>query len=160
MEIQISGATAPTLSGYAEVNRPQIDQAQASTRNLIARLHSSTITIGASGTFSLPVPHLDVASGGSLFKRINIFSANMTGFLLKKNGIVVEENIKSLNDFTQTEYRKVSQAGLYVIDFISDDNQSQIFNSRDAQTIECLGTFSAGETITIESEVLEPLTAF
>jgi hypothetical protein len=160
MEVQISGATAPTLSGYAEVNRPQIDPAQASTRNLIARVHSSTITIGAAGQFQLPVPHLDVAAGGSLFKRINIFSANMTGFLLKKNGIVVEENIKSLNDFTQTEYRKVSQAGLYVIDFISDDNQSQIFNSRDAQTIECLGTFSAGETITIESEVLEPLTAF
>lgn len=160
MEINIAGATAPQLEGYAEVSRPQIDPAQKSTANLIARVHASTITIGAAGQFQLPVPHMDVASGSSLFKRIAVFSANMTGFLMKKNGIVIEENIKSLNEFSQLEYRKVPQAGLYMVDFIADDNQSQVFNGRDAQTIEILGTFSAGETITIESEVLEPLAAF
>ncbi len=160
MEVQITGATAPTLQGYAEVSRPQLDGAQAPYRNLIAKVHSSAITIGAAGTFSLPVPHLSPQDGGSLFKRICFFSANMTGLVIKKNGVVIEESIKALNDYNQTEYRKVPQAGLYVFDAIIDDNQSQTLNTRDAQTMEVLGTFSAGETITIESEVLEPLSAF
>jgi hypothetical protein len=160
MEVTIAGATAPTLQGYAEVSKPQVDKAELPTRNLIARRHSSTITIGAAGQFSLPVPHIEVAAGGSLYKRWNIFSANMTGLLIKKNGIVIEESTKALNDFNQTEYGKVPQAGLYVQDFIVDNNQSQILNTRDATTMEVLGTFSAGETITIEAEVLEPLDAF
>lgn len=160
LEMNIAGATAPTIVGYAECSRPQIDPAQAPTRALIARVHSSTVTVGAAGTFSLPVPHLAPADGGSLFKRINIFSANMTGIQIKKNGLVIEETIKAINDFRQAEYRKTPQAGLYVIDFVEDDNQSGILNTRDAQTMEFLATFSAGETVTIESEVLEPLTAF
>jgi hypothetical protein len=160
LELSIAGATAPTIQGWAEVNRPQVDPAQIATRNLIAKIHNSTVTIGAAGTFSLAVPHFFPADGGSLFKRISIFSANMTGVLIKKNGIVIEETVKALNDFRQTEYRKTSQSGLYVVDFIQDDNQSQVLNTRDAQVMEFLATFSAGETITIESELLEPLNAF
>jgi len=160
LEMQINGATAPTIQGYAEVSRPQVDPAQRATANLISRVHSTTITIGAGGQFSLPIPHAEVSAGGSLFKRWAIFSANMTAILIKKNGITVEESLKTLNEFSQLEYRKVPQAGLYMVDFIMDDNQSQIFNTRDAQTLEILGTFSAAETITIVSEVLEPLAAF
>lgn len=160
LEVQIAGATTPTLQGYAEVSRPQLDAASLPYRSLIGKVHASTISIGAAGTFSLPVPHISPQDGGSIFKRIAFFSANMTGLVIKKNGVVVEESIKALNDYNQTEYRKTPQAGLYMTDFIIDDNQSQVFNSRDAQTIEVLGTFSGAETITMESEVLEPLGAF
>lgn len=160
LEVSIAGATAPTLQGYAEVSRPQIDQAAGPFRGMIAKRHGSTLTIGAAGTFSIPVPHLSPQDGGSIFKRILFFSANMTALVIKKNGIVVEDSIKALNDFNQLEYKKVPQAGVYVFDPIADDNQSQILNTRDAQTMEVLATFSAGETITIESEVLEPLAAF
>ena len=160
LEVMISGATSPTLIGFAEVNRPQIDQAQAMTRTLIAKVHRSTQTIGAAGSFNLAVPHLSPSEGGSMFKRIAIFSANMTALNIKKNGIVIEDSTKALNDFNQGEYRKVPQAGLYMYDTIVDDNQSQVLNTRDAQTMEFTGTFSAGETVTIEVEVLEPLAAF
>lgn len=160
LEVTISGATAPTLTGFAEVNAPQIDPAQAATRNLIAKVHSSTLTIGAAGTFSIPVPHLAPSDGGSIFKRIAIFSSNLTGLVIKKSGIVIEDSTKALNDFNQGEYRKVPQAGLYIEDFIIDDVQSQVLNTRNAQTMEVLGTFSAGETITVEAELLEPLAAF
>ncbi|PJC99793.1 hypothetical protein GQ37_005660 [Janthinobacterium sp. BJB1] len=160
LEITIAGATAPTLQAWAEVDRPQVDAAQSSTRGLIARVHSSNQTIGGSGQFSISVPHFTPTEGGSIYKRIAIFSANMTGLLIKKNGVVVEENVKALNDYQQQEYRKVPQAGLYMMDFITDDNQSQALNTRDAQTMEILGTFSAGETIVIEVEVLEPLGVF
>lgn len=160
LEIQISGATTPMLAGFAEVSRPQIDAAQAATRGLIAKVHKSTITIGASGQFSIPVPHLSPADGGSIFKRIAFFSANMTALMIKKNGIVVEDSVKAMNDFNVGEYRKVPQTALYMFDAIADDNQSQVLNTRDAQVMEVLGTFSGGETITVEVEVLEPMTAF
>jgi hypothetical protein len=160
MEIQINGATAPLLSGWAEVDRPQIDPVQSATRPLIARVHSSTITIGAAGQFALPVPHMDIAAGGSMFKRILVFSANMNALQIKKNGIVIEDSTKALNDFNQAEYGRVPQAGLYVFDAIVDNNMSGVLNTRDAQTMEVLGTFSAGETITIEVETLELLTSF
>jgi len=87
LEIQITGATAPTLQGWAEVNRPQVDPAQKDTRNLIAKVHRATITIGAAGKFALPIPHMDVSTGGSIYKRINVFSANMTALQIKKNGM-------------------------------------------------------------------------
>lgn len=160
LEIQISGATAPTLQAWVEVSPPQIDPINAPTRNLIARIHSSQQTIGASGQVAVIVPHLMPAEGGSIFKRVAIFSANMTGLLVKKNGIIVEESTKALNDFQQLEYKKVPQVGMYMWDSITDDNQSQAFNSRNAQSIEFLGTFSAGETITVEVETLEPVSAF
>lgn len=160
LEISIAGATAPALSGWAEVNPPQIDPAQAPTRSLIARKHKSTITIGAAGQFSLPVPHIDVSAGGSIFKRVGFFSANMTALQIKKNGIVIEDSTNTVNNFNQTEYGRTPQSGLYMYDPIVSENQSSVLNTRDAQTMEVLGTFSAGETITIVSEVLEPLTAF
>jgi hypothetical protein len=160
LEVTISGATAPTLAGFAEVNAPQADPAQMATRGLISKIHSSTLTIGAAGTFAIPVPHLAPSDGGSIFKRIAFFSSNMTGLVIKKGGIVIEDSVKALNDFNQTEYRKIPQAGLYVYDAIVDDVQSQVLNTRNAQTMEVLATFSAGETITVEAELLEPLGAF
>jgi hypothetical protein len=160
LEVTVSGATAPTLQAFAEVNSPQVDPAQAGTRGLIAKVHSTTLSIGAAGTFSIPVPHLDPSAGGSVLKRAAFFSANMTGLVIKKNGIVIEDSSKALNDFNQTEYRKSPQAGLYMYDAIVDDIQSQVLNTRNAQTLEVLATFSGAETITVESELLEPLAAF
>jgi hypothetical protein len=84
----------------------------------------------------------------------------MTACSIKKSGIVIEDSVKALNDFNQGEYRKVPQAGLYMVDFIIDDVQSQVLNTRNAQTMEVLGTFSAGETISIEAELLEPVGAY
>jgi hypothetical protein len=160
LEVTIAGATAPQLEAFAEVNAPQMDPAQAATKGLIAKVHATTLTIGAAGTFSIPVPHLAPADGGSIFKRIHFFSANMTALVIKKNGIVVEDSIKALNDFNQAEYRKVPQAGVFTYDAIVDDVQSQVLNTRNAQTMEVLATFSGAETITVESELLEPLGAF
>jgi hypothetical protein len=47
-------------------------------------VHSSSQTIGAAGQFALTVPHFSVSDGGSIFKRIAIFSANMTALQIKK----------------------------------------------------------------------------
>ena len=164
LEVTIAGATAPTLAGWAEVSRPQISADMANLRPLIARVHRVTQTIGAAGTFPIQVPHLDPNAGGSLFKRIHIFSANMTALQVYRNGIVEHDSIKALNDFRQKIYGETPQTSLYAYDPIVDNLQEdRVFDTRPASgctTAQLMGTFSAGETITVEVETLEPLDVY
>lgn len=162
LEVQIAGATTPTLIGSAEVSAPQLGPEYAQLRPLIARVHTLTQTIGAAGTFPITVPHLDPNSGGSIFKRIAIFSANCTGARVERNGIREwEVNTTALNNFRQTEYLRATQAGLFMLDFVLDGLQEdRVLDTRPASkttTANVFATFTAGETIAVEAEVLEPL---
>jgi len=165
LEVTISGATAPTLIGYAEVSTPQTGAQYANLRALLARIHRVTQTIGAAGTFPLQVPHLDPNSGGSIFKRIALLSANATGARVERNGIKEFEVLSTaFNNFNQVEYGRVTQASLFMLDFIVDGlTEDRVLDTRPSAgctTANVFGTFSAGETITIESELLEPLDVY
>ena len=165
LEVTIAGATAPTLVGWAEVSIPQTNPEFANVRPLIARIHRNTMTIGGAGTFLLAVPHLDPNQGGSIFKRVMVFSANMTGGRIERNGIREWDlDNTATNNFNQTEYGRVAQASLFPFDFVVDGLQEdRVLDTRPAvgcTIANCYGTFSAGETITIESEVLEPLDVY
>lgn len=165
LEVTIAGATTPTLQGWAEVSIPQNTPEFQNLRPLIARVHSVTQTIGAAGTFPLTVPHLDPTSGGSIFKRIAVFSANMTGARVERNGIR-EWDIQgtAFNNFNQVEYGRATQAGLFMMDFVIDGLQEdRILDTRPAArttTAQVFATFSAGETVTVEAEVMEPLDVY
>lgn len=165
LELGISGATAPALSGVAEISTPQVDANSAALRPLIARVHRLTQTIGASGEFLLQVPHLDPNSGGSIFKRIAIFSSNITACRVERNGVREVDIISAAyNSFNQAEYQNVPQAGLFMLDFVNDHfMEGRVLDTRAAggcTTCQIYGTFSAGETITVEVEVMEPLDVF
>jgi hypothetical protein len=162
LEVQITGATAPTLAGYAELALPQVAPEFGLLRPLIARVHTASVTIGAAGTFALTVPHLDPNSGGSIFKRIAVHSANMTGIRVERNGIKeLEVTSVADNNFLQGEYGRSSQANLFMADFmlagLLEDHVLDTRPSANCQNAQVFGTFSAGETIAIESETLEPL---
>lgn len=165
LEVTIAGATAPTLAGWAEVSIPQLTPEYQNVRPLIAKIHRNTQTIGAAGTFALQVPHLDPNAGGSIFKRIAVFSSNMTGGRIERNGIREWDlDTKAANDFNQVEYGRATQAGLWMFDFVVDGLQEdRVLDTRPAarcNTAQAYGTFSAGETIIVESEVLEPLDVY
>jgi len=165
LEVTIAGATAPTLSGVAEVSIPQTTPEYAQLRPLIARVHRATVSIGGAGTFLLPVPHFDPNAGGSIYKRIAVLSTNMTGGRIERNGIREWDiSTAALNNFNQAEYGRVTQAGLWMFDFVIDGLQEdRVLDTRPAagcNTASCYGTFSGAETITIESEVLEPLDVY
>lgn len=165
LEVTTSGATTPTLTGFAETCSPLTAPEFAGIRPLVARVHRITQTIGGAGTFPLQVPHMDPNSGGSLFKRIAIFSANMTAARIERNGIREWEVLSAAqNNFNASEYLRVAQAGLFMVDFINDGFQEdRILDTRPAAkvtTAAMYGTFSAGETITIEVEVLEPMDVY
>lgn len=158
LEVTISGATSPTLVGFADVSPPSADPAEAGIRPLIARRHRATYVVGAAGTYALPIPHLDPAGGGSAFRRIYIYSANMTGLKTMREGVVEHELTKLQNEAAQKDNFKSPQANLVVFDPVQDGQLAgRIWDTRPVvgvRSAQFYGTFSAGETITIETEEL------
>ena len=164
LEVTISGATAPTLVGFADVSPPTSDPAEAGIRALILRRHRITYVVGAAGTFALPVPHLDPAGGGSNYRRINIYSANITGIKTQREGITEHELTKAQNESAQKDNFKVPQANLLVFDPVQDGQlQGRTLDTRPSSGVrsaQFYATFSGAETITVETEELLPLAAY
>ncbi len=164
LEVTVSGATAPTLVGIADVSPPTQDPNEAGIRFLIERRHRATQVIGAAGTFALAVPHLDPAGGGSNYRRIFIYSASCTGFKTVREGIAEHEVTRLQNEASQKDNFKVPQANLVVFDPVQDGQlQGRTWDTRPASGVrsaQFYATFSAGETITIETEELIPYAAY
>lgn len=158
MEVTISGAIAPMLAGFADVSPPTNDPSEAGIRALIARRHRSTYVVGAAGTFALPVPHLDPAGGGTAYRRIYIYGANCTAIKTMREGVVEHELTKLQNEAAQKDNFKFPQVNLVVFDPVQDGQLSgRLWDTRPAvgvRSAQFYATFSAGETITIETEEL------
>lgn len=161
-EITIAGATSPTLVGFADVS-PVVSQgpqaeAEQGIRWLMERRHRNTQVIGGSGTFSLLVPHVDPVGGGSNYRKIFIYSANCTGIKTVRDGVVEHELTKLQNEAAQKDNFKFPQANLIVFDPVQDGQiQGRTWDTRKSsgvQSAQFYATFSAGETITIETEEL------
>lgn len=164
LEVTISGATGPTLVGVADVSPPTNDPAEAAIRPLMVRKHRATVVIGAAGTFALPVPHLDPVGGGSLFRRIYLYSANCNAIKTMREGVTEHELTKLQNEFNQKDNFRTPQANLVVFDPTQDGQMmGRLWDTRPASGVKSAqfyATFSAGETITIETEELLPLAAY
>lgn len=87
MEVTIAGATTPSLAGWAELSTALPLQGEGNIRYILGRRHRAQQTIGASGYTALQVPHIDPSPGGSIYKRINVYSANMTDWRIVRNGV-------------------------------------------------------------------------
>ena len=165
LEVTIAGATAPTLYAVAEVSPAVPVAGEEKIRFLIQRRHRNTQTIGAVGALvSLQVPHIEPSGGGSVFKRVFVYSAVMTGMKLVREGIADFETFKADHEWAQKKALKIPQTNLHVFDPILDGIQAgRCWDTRPANNVrmaQFYGTFSAGETITIETEELLPLSAY
>ncbi|PTT21660.1 hypothetical protein DBR12_06210 [Acidovorax sp. HMWF029] len=160
LEVTIAGATSPTLVGVADVSPPTGDPAEQLIRGLIARRHRTTQVIGGAGTFALLLPHIDPVGGGSNYRRVYIYSANMTAFKTVREGVTEHELTKLQNEALQKDNFKVPQANLVVFDPCQDGQLSgRTWDTRLGAGVRSAifyGTFSAGETITIETDELIP----
>lgn len=152
-EITIAGATAPTLTGYAEVSSPS----DAAEKFIIAKVLNFNHSFSAAGRFPLNIPY--GKQGGSLIKRLFLFGTTIVDVEVKKNGITVFEQIPvAVNSYLQTDYRKVPQANVYAVDFIADNNQSGVFNAANAQNVEYYVNVSGAGNVAVVAEMLDPLT--
>jgi hypothetical protein len=153
-EIDISGATAPTLKAYAELSAAPIGDARF--RALIAKVFNFTVSPSASGTFAFDVPY--GRSAGSIVKRIFLHGSTVTGAEVKKNGITIFKAASvALNTYHQKREGRVPQTNVFCIDFIKDMNQSAALNAADAQTIEYYMTVSGSGNVVVEVELYDPL---
>jgi hypothetical protein len=164
LEVTITGATAPTLSGVAEVSPAIAVASEQAIRFLVCRKHRSTQTIGAAGTFSLQVPHIDPSGGGSVYKRVLIFSANCTAIKAMREGIAEYDISKADQEWIQKKAGRAPQSNLVVFDPILDGIQAgRVWDTRPAASVrsaQLYATFSGAETITIETEELLPLSMY
>ena len=164
LEVTIAGATTPTLVGFCDVSPPSNDPSEAGIRGLILRRHRAVYVVGAAGTFALPVPHMDPAGGGSNFRRLMIYAANMTALKTVREGITEHELTKLQNEAAQKDNFRVPQANLVVFDPVQDGQLSgRSWDTRPSSGVrsaQFYASFSAGETITIETEELLPLAAY
>lgn len=165
MEITIAGATSPTLVGFADVSPPTNDPNEAGIRGLLLRRHRITYTAPAAGTFAVPIPHMEPSGGGSAFRRVFFYSAQLNAIKTVRDGVVEHELTKMQNENAQKDNGKTPQANLVVFDPVQDGQlMGRLWDTRPAvsgvRSAQFYATFAAGETITVETEELIGLGAY
>jgi hypothetical protein len=146
IEATITGATAPTLESWSVLSGPR-------KLGVLAKTLSYAATFGSAGKFNFQLPY--GASGGSIIKRVHFFHTNMTDLEVKKNGLVIHDTTDAINKYIQTENGKVTASGLYVADFIVDNNQSGMLVTADARSMEWNLTLSASDTVIAQVEYID-----
>lgn len=146
LEVTISGATAPTLESWAMVSEPK-------PLGLIHGIVSHPVTFSAAGKFPITLPHGPEAA--HLIKRVHFFHSNMTSLEVKKNGLVIfEEMATAINEFIQEEYGKAPQTGLYAYDPCINNDFSRVLDTSNAQTLQFNTTVSAADTVNVYVEAI------
>jgi hypothetical protein len=150
VEVTIAGATAPTLDSYAELGPP-------GPLGIIAKQILFTSSNGGAGKY--PLKLIDLANRGAIIKRVHFaHGGNMTLLEVKKNGIVIHDNIPgAVNSFWQLDYKKVAQTNMYTFDPCADNNYANAVKTADMVSLEFNPTFSAADTVTAVLETLDVL---
>lgn len=150
MEVTIAGATAPTLDSWAEVGPP-------APLGVLAKQILFTNSFGGAGKFGFKI--IDVANRGAILKRVHFnHTGNMTALEVKKNGIVIFDNVlTAVNTFYQLDYNKVAQTNLYTFDPCLDNNYTNAVKTQDMVSLEFNLTTSAADTVTATVEALDLL---
>ncbi len=150
LEVTIAGATSPTLDSYSELAPP-------APLGVIAKQILFTSSFGGAGKFGFKL--IDIANKGAVIKRVHFaHGGNMTALEVKKNGIVIFDNIlTAVNTFNHLDYKKVAQTNLYTFDPCNDDNYANAIKTADMVSLEFNPTFSASDTVTAVVEALDVL---
>lgn len=157
-EVQINGATAPTLLPILVESAAQKNTAgqAAPFAPLMAKLLRYPFSQATGGRLPVNLPF--GPQSGSLIKRIHVFhGGNMTGATLKLDGLVVHESLAAENSFDQTKAGRVPQTNVYTLDFVMDGNIVKALDTKKARSMELLCDFSAADNGTVLVEYLDPL---
>lgn len=133
IEVDISGATAPTLSALAVLRAPSALEPgrgfDPAVRPLIRALIPTTIPVTAAGEIQADVNY--GSRGDSLIKRVFIYSSILTSFRVKRDSLDIFEGLtKAQADFIAQEYGRQNQTNLMVWDPLVDGNQSDAVPTR------------------------------
>lgn len=163
IEVNISGATNPTLSAYAMVMPPKLAMGldySAAEAALSKAWKEAVISISAAVTLQAITPSIPV---GALLKKLALFHTNVTVLDVKREGFSIYEEVPAaLTSWLQDDvYVRAPQSGLMVYDRIVDGEYSEA-----ARTVRADGspanlqfrvTTSGSDTVTAYSDILAPL---
>ncbi len=147
VEVDIVGATAPTLSSYSMLGAPM------PLSGILAMVsHPATFNVG--GKFPVVIPYGQ--AHGHLIKRMHFFhTGNMTSLEVKKNGLVIFDDVPTAtNQFMQKEYGLVPQLNHYCFDPIVQHNMTDALVTQDARTMNFDVSISAADTLNIYGEYI------
>ncbi len=156
-EVDIVGATAPTLSARVHEAAPQrnADGSQAAYAGLIAKTLRYPFSVASAGDLPLNFPF--GPNTGAIIKRVHVFASTVTGAVVKEDGVVVHESLKAENDAFNVRNGRVPQADVYTIDFIPDGNVRNALDTRRAQSMDWIFTHSGAGTGTVLIEYIDRL---
>lgn len=158
LEVDLGAGAGHTLQAWAEISPPKL--LGPAENALIRGLLLSTLTPNSAADHTL---HINTGNAaGALIKRLAVFHANLTKFRVKRDGVDIFEDVDiALNSFIQNNTGHDPQAGLYVADFIHDDNQSRAITTRRPDGTEVNHQFifstSAADTMRVLADVYAPL---
>lgn len=160
-----AGAVAPVIAGVGYYEQRQKNP-------IVQKYVPFSVAQTVSGRVTLPIN-----LRGALLKRLWIFysgtawtattNGNMSRLECKKNGVVFFDQTDLDNRFDQTQFKKVPQAGLYVADFLIDDNHdAHITTMRNTESGQVFDAFefngylgdAGGAAMTVIAEVLDTVT--
>lgn len=152
IEVDIGGATSPTLAAWFEAVPPLPRSGElAATSPALRSLITSTLTPNTAAEHTL---RADIGqNAGALLARMYIFHSNLTSFELKKNNVpIFEEVTVAVNEFVQGEHGRVPQSGLYVYDPVASGDMTKMIRTAGA-VFQQLYTVSGSDTITVVSDI-------
>jgi hypothetical protein len=133
VEVDIAGATTPTLDCWVQLRAPSsMSPANGFDPNLspvIRALIPTTLPVTAANETQFDVNY--GSGGNSLIKRLYIISTVLTSFRIKRDALDIFETIAAaLNSYIELDYGRVAQANMYVWDPLMDGNQSDAYPTR------------------------------
>lgn len=160
-----AGAVAPVIAGTGYYEQRQKNP-------IVQKFVPFSVAQTVSGRVTLPIN-----LRGALLKRLWIFysgtawgattNGNVNRLECKKNGVVFFDQTDLDNRFDQTQFKKVPQAGLFVADFLVDDNHdAHITTLRNTESGQVFDAFefngylgdAGGAAMTVIAEVLDTVT--
>ena len=133
IEVDIAGATTPTLDACVQMRAPSsMTAAKGFDENLggvLRALIPTTIPSSAAGEIQADVNY--GAGGNSLLKRLYISSTILTSFRCKRDSLdIYDATATALATYLALDYGRVAQANMYVADWLVDGNQSDAVPTR------------------------------
>jgi len=156
-EVDIAGATAPTLSARVHESAPQrtADGSVAPYAGLVAKTLRYPFSVASAGDLPLQFPF--GANTGAIIKRVHVFSSTVTAAVVKEDGVVIHESLKAENDAFNVRNGRVPQANVYTIDFIPDGNVRNALDTRRAQSMDWIFTHSGAGSGSVLIEYVDRL---
>lgn len=125
VELTLTRATYvdPTIAAWAEVAPPKL---LTPAENALFRAILRTPLSIAGAIARQPQVIATAAAGAALLRRIHFFSASVTSFELKRDGVSYFEDVPlAVNNAVLDELGHDPQASIYTYDAIDDDNESK-----------------------------------